>query len=121
MVQALEQLEIPFSTYHALARIAKSHNSTPLAIIEGWIEQHQTQETRQTLRQEYQQLTEKDLTHTLTADEEYRLDAVCDELNALEAASENNAVWQQQADAIDTQLTQIHQLLAALPERQGKP
>ncbi len=121
MVQALERLEIPFPTYHALARIAKSHNSTPLKVIEGWIAQHETQETRQSLRQEYQQLIEKDLSHSLTPDEEKRLDAVCDGLNTLEAQSQNNATWQQQTGAIDEQLTQIHRLLVALPERATTP
>ena len=117
MAQALVRLEIPFPTYHDLARIAQSHNSIPLKVIEGWVAQRETQETRQSLRHEYQRLIEKDLSQTLTPDEEKRLDTVCDELNALEAQSPNNAAWQNQAGAIDAQLTQIHHLLAALPER----
>jgi len=121
MVQALERLEVPLPTYHALEGIAKAQGSTPLKIIEGWIEQYEAQETRWSLRHEYQRLIEKDLNQSLTASEAQRLDAVCDELNALEKQSPNNAAWETQAEAIDTRLAQIHRLLVALPERAVTP
>jgi predicted DNA-binding ribbon-helix-helix protein len=117
MVQTSQRLELPAPLYETLAQIARSRGTTPARVIEVWIEQHQDRDVIHALRQEYQQLVEKDLAHALTPDEEQRLDALCDELSDRELRSEGNAAWEERAAAMDARFARIEHLLTGMPEK----
>ena len=82
MTQAIERLELPADTYHALEQIAALEGVTLAAIIEQWIQQRRTKESLFALRQEYQRLADKAMTRTLSPVEEKRMEALCAAIHA---------------------------------------
>lgn len=120
MEQTLMRLELPSSTYHTLKQMARSEGMTTLHLIENRLQQYQQKKKLHTLRQQYQELIDKDLQRTLTEDEEQRLDSICAKLNAIEMRSASAQHWKRQADAIDAQFEAIKRTIAALPERQAR-
>lgn len=116
MVQAVERLELPSATYRVLEQIAQRHGTTPAGAVEKLIQQFQFKENLIALRHEYQQLADKELSRTITSEEEARLEEVCDQINFIEMQSETNRIWQEQAEGMQTLLQELKSTLQALPD-----
>ena len=112
MIQTTERLELPADTYHALEQIAAFQGVTLAAMIEQWIQQHRTRENLVSLRQEYQRLTDKALTQTITRAEEKRMDALCAEINAANQQSNPAHALEQTNWRADELIAKSEQLLA---------
>ena len=83
MIQTVEQLELPAHTYYILEQMAQARSITLAEVIEDLVRQYQVLDSLSTLRQEYQQLTEKVLMRTVTREEEKRLDAIYLQMSVL--------------------------------------
>jgi hypothetical protein len=68
------------------------------------------------LNAEYETLIQAQWQRTLTEDEQARLQAIKAEMDALDAASDSNRIWEQQIASIHQQLAAIRQEVEALPD-----
>ena len=117
MVGAVEHLELPSATYQALEQIARFQGLTPAGVVEKFVQQFQLRENLHALRQEYQHLADRELNRTITAEEEARLEEVCDQINAIEMQSEANRLWQEQADKMNALLSDLKHTLESFPDK----
>jgi cell shape-determining protein MreC len=119
MVRAVEPLELPAATYQVLEQIARLHGTTPAGVVERLVQQFQLQENLPALRQEYQQLTDRELNRTITKEEEAHLEEICDQINAIEMQSEANLAWQSRTEEMNNLLQDLKHTLESFPDKKG--
>ena len=69
----------------------------------------------ETLKAEYKVLIETQWQRALTASEQSQLEAIKAEMDALDAASDTNRLWNRQIEDIHCQLATIRQMVETLP------
>ena len=78
------------------------------------MEQYQHKQRLEVLNQEYQALTDKVLSRTITCAEEKRIDAICAEMNKLQRKSDLAKIYEQREKKADELIAKSAALLAQL-------
>lgn len=111
MTETLERLDVPTSTYRELEKIAQFQGVPLSRVLENLVRQFQFSDSLQTLRQEYQMLTDKALRRTITAVEDRRLERVSREISALERQTSQGQHWEQWNKRADELIERTERLL----------
>ena len=119
MMQTVERLEMPAKMYQELEQIAKLQGKTALQVVENWLMQYRQEQQSASLHEEYQVLITKDLHRILTEQESERLDAVCEQLNAIEMQTKAGVVPTSFAE-IDAELLELQRVIESFPERKAR-
>lgn len=117
MSDLIEQIALPSDTYRALEKIAQVRGVSLPMLLDTWIQEHLSQDTLHALRQEYQELTDKELNRILTGEEKARLETVCTQINEIEMQSEASSRWQERTREMNTLLQDMKRTLASFPDK----
>lgn len=117
MTQTRERLELPLTTYRALEQIAQFQGVTPADAVGNLVWRFHRAESLVALRDEYQQLANKELTHSITPEETTRIEAVARQLSDIEMESEAGRIWEEQAEKMNALLQELKYTLQAFPDK----
>lgn len=120
MPQTQERLELPLTTYRAIERIAQFQGVTPADAVGNLVQIFHHSENLISLRNEYQQLADKELTRSITPEETARIEEVAGQLSAIEMASEAGQVWEKQAETMNALLRELKSTMQTFPDKKER-
>ena len=117
-MQTQERLELPLTTYRAIEQIAQIQGVTLADAVGNLVRQFHRAENLTALRDEYQQLADKELARSITVEETARIEAVARQLSDIEMDSEANRIWEEQTEKMNLLLQELKGTLQAFPDRE---
>ena len=116
-MQALERLELPLTTYRAIKQIAQIQGVTLADAVGNLVRQFYRAENLAALRDEYQQLANKELARSITVEETASIEAVARQLSDIEMESEASRIWEEQTEKMNVLLQELKGTLKAIPDK----
>jgi hypothetical protein len=117
MMQTREHIELPLTTYRAIEQIAQIQGVTLADAVGNLVRQFHRAENLAALRDEYQQLANKELARSLTVEEAARIEAVARQLSDIEMESEASHIWEEQTEKMNVLLQELKGTLQAFPDK----